>query len=206
MISTSAGSSSSSERGASRSVSTTSASASSCRPRTVISPGSPGPPPMIATPPRCPRPCRALSRPVGVVRDAPSHLGVVGPGADQPGADAVAVGVAALLPADPAGRGQVLQGHGDRGRDQDDVGARVEQCGDPAGGDGSPADDHHPAAAQPQPEQVRVHGSLSSWANDVVITTTRPTGAGRGDVIPVRTDTVPQSTRCSWKHQHYPYH
>ena len=62
-ISTLGGSSSRSDCGASRSATTTSASASICRPRTVISPGSPGPPPTKATPPVRWRYRRALSAP-----------------------------------------------------------------------------------------------------------------------------------------------
>ena len=83
MTSTSSGSVSSSSRGASRSTTTTSASASSRRPRTVISPGSPGPPPTSATRPGRPVPAGA-GGPAGRRRPARPRSRRAGPRA-RPG-------------------------------------------------------------------------------------------------------------------------
>src|SRR5215475_2986034 len=66
MTNTSGGSSASSSRGASRSLITTSASASSWRPRTVIRPGSPGPPSTSATPGVWRRKCLAEIVPAAI--------------------------------------------------------------------------------------------------------------------------------------------
>ena len=60
MTSTSVGSEASSDRGARWSATTTSACASAWRPRTVIRPGSPGPPPTSTTPPRMHLPAPAV--------------------------------------------------------------------------------------------------------------------------------------------------
>ncbi len=184
---TSGGSSASSSRGPSRSAITTSASASSCLPLTVMRPGSPGPPPTRATPASLLRWWRAAivpdrspaviaSRIAALCRGSPlstptlvspavpeagvqavaaaassarthhvrfglglrRHRGVdlrpAGAGDDQPGAGAVPGGVAAAAPVDPAVRGQLLEGRGDRRRDEQHVRAGREQPRHPAGG------------------------------------------------------------------------
>jgi hypothetical protein len=96
---------------------------------------------------------------LGFRRDGRVDPGVVGAGADQPGPGAVTGLVAPRRPADPPGRGQVLQRGGDLRGHQQHLGARVEQRGHPAGGDPSPAHDEDAAALEAESEQVRVHGS-----------------------------------------------